>query len=123
MVGIDGKSYKASILIWFYMTGKWPSLLIDHRDQNKQNDRWENLYHVTRSVNNFNKGASPSSNSGYCGVYRRKDSRKWWVNIRVDGKLLHLGSYVDFDEAVRVRRLAEKKYYPEVAGGPSPIWL
>ena len=42
-----------------------------------------------------------------------KRLNKWQVNINVNKKSIYLGVYSDFDEAVRVRKEAEKKYFGE----------
>lgn len=48
-----GKNYKRHRLIYYIFTGKWPKLL-DHIDQDRQNDRIENLREVTYSFNSHN---------------------------------------------------------------------
>src|SRR5262245_57084408 len=42
-VNIDGKLYKATHLIWVWMTGEWPKHTIDHKNVNGLDDRWDNL--------------------------------------------------------------------------------
>jgi hypothetical protein len=43
VICIDGKRYPATHIAWLYMTGEFPSLLIDHRNRDKFDDRWVNL--------------------------------------------------------------------------------
>lgn len=42
-VYIDGKSYAASRLIWFWATGDWPKGRLYFADGDKQNLKWENI--------------------------------------------------------------------------------
>ena len=58
----------------------------------------------------------PNTNSGVNGVYWDKSKNKWAANIRYDGKRYFLGRYIDKNDAVVARLLAEKKYY----GGNAP---
>ena len=48
---VGGKIYRAHRLAWLYMTGSWPSRMIDHRDRNKLNNSFENLRDVSNSTN------------------------------------------------------------------------
>lgn len=58
----------------------------------------------------------PNTNSGVNGVYWDKIKNKWAANIRYNGKRYFLGRYIDKNDAVIARLLAEKKYY----GGNAP---
>jgi hypothetical protein len=54
-IQIDGKSYMSGRLAWFYMTGVWPLELIDHKNRDSHDDRWDNLREATCQQNNFNR--------------------------------------------------------------------
>lgn len=43
LVGIDGKQYYGHRLAWLYMTGEEPKDIVDHKDGNGLNNKWENL--------------------------------------------------------------------------------
>ena len=60
-VRVDGVLYRATHVIWVWMTGKWPTHTIDHRDTNTHNNSWGNLREATRSEQQANR------TSGYGG--------------------------------------------------------
>ena len=90
-ISINKRPYKSSRLAWFYMTGEWPAELVDHRDRDRLNDRWENLREATRLENLHNSSVKQNSVSGIKGVRFRKN--RWEAVIRVDGKRVYLGRF------------------------------
>lgn len=51
-----------------------------------------------------------NNTSGHRGVYRRENG-KWRASIGFQGKVYNLGIFVDYEDAVKARLEAEKKYY------------
>jgi AP2 domain len=51
-----------------------------------------------------------NNTSGHRGVYRRENG-KWRASIGFQGKVYNLGTFVDYEDAVKARLEAEKKYY------------
>lgn len=51
-----------------------------------------------------------NNTSGHRGVYRR-ENEKWRASIGFQGKVYNLGTFVDYEDAVKARLEAEKKYY------------
>jgi hypothetical protein len=92
-VGIDGKRYIASRLAWLYMTGEWPSGVIDHINRNPLDTRFSNLRDVTQSMNCFNGGKRKHNTTGYQGVYKDKRNTElaYFSQIRINGKQTYLG--------------------------------
>jgi citrate synthase len=43
MMSIHGKRYKAHRLAWLYMTGAWPTNQIDHKFNNRSDNRFSEL--------------------------------------------------------------------------------
>ena len=58
---------------------------------------------------------SVNTNSGVHGVCWDKSKNKWAATIRYCGKSYFLGRYVDKDDAIIARLLAEKQYYGDLA--------
>ena len=73
-VGINKKYYKAHRLIWLMHYGQNPKGTIDHIDQNKSNNRIENLRDCSESENRMNQKAYKSNTSGFKGVSFNKNA-------------------------------------------------
>jgi HNH endonuclease/AP2 domain len=83
------------------MNGNFPSHQIDHVNRNRQDDRWENLRHVTALENNQNTHKKSTNKSGYKGVSLHKTTKKWIAQICFKGKSRNLG-YFESPEAASV---------------------
>lgn len=95
------KIYAAHRLAWLWMTGKWPSMDIDHIDGNRANNAWGNLRQVDRSTNLENLRAAKSSNrsTGLLGAYRSPTQGRYVSRIQVRGVNKSLGSFGTAQEA------------------------
>ena len=92
------------------MTGKDPSTDVDHKDRNRKNNAWSNLRLATalqNKVNSARKGKLPR------GVHQRKGRTNFYAQIRVDGKPLHLGTFVTAEEAHQAYRKASLELHGE----------
>lgn len=76
---------------------KGMSLVIDHIDNDKKNNRVENLRIVTQRENAFKTQGKYSSK--YKGVSWHKLANKWIVGIYINGKKQHLGLFTSELEA------------------------
>lgn len=83
---------------------------IDHINHNKVDNRKENLRVVNNVQNSWNKSVWREDGSKV-GV--RLERSKWLASITVDGKMIRLGKYDNYDDAVKARVNAEKKYWGE----------
>lgn len=86
---------------------------IDHIKHNKRDNRKSKLRIVTDSQNCINQSLRINNTSGVTGVCWSKKNSKWRAYICKEGKRVVLGSFTDFDEAVKVRKEAEEKYFGE----------
>lgn len=54
IITISGIKYQASRLIWFYMTGEWPTGQVGYRDNDPHNTKWDNLKLVSNTERTIN---------------------------------------------------------------------
>ena len=92
-------------VVWLWHNGDWPENQIDHIDQDKTNNKIENLRDVTQSVNNYNRPMMGHNRSGVNGVSYRQGKDRWIVYM---GKT-YVGSFAQFDDAVAARKQAEAR--------------
>lgn len=78
-------------LAWFYMTGEWPAALVDHRNLDGLDNRWENLREATKAQNATNSALRADSTSGLKGASFEKRRGKWFAQIKIDGQRQWLG--------------------------------
>jgi hypothetical protein len=115
-VTINKKKYFLHRLAWFYVHGEWPPHEIDHINGIRNDNRLCNLRCVTHKENLKNLRIPKNNTSGVVGVsWSNKDS-VWTSQIKVSGKAIYLGSFIKFEDAVKARREAEKKYNFTVEG-------
>ena len=108
-ITIDSISYASARLAWLYVTGKEPELQIDHEDGNSLNDKWLNLRDVSSSTNSKNQKLRSSNTSGCMGVGWDKRESCWQARINAAGQQKHLGHFANLEEAIKVRKAAEKE--------------
>jgi hypothetical protein len=115
-VRIDGILYYEHILIWFWMTGKWPVSLVDHDDTDKKNNAWKNLRLATHSQNSGNAHKKKTARtSRFKGVNWSSDRSKWSAFIKVGGKSIYLGSFEVEEDAYAAYASAARDRFGEFA--------
>src|SRR5262245_9443339 len=85
MIRIDGVLYRENRLAFLYMTGEWQRDDIDHRNNDKTDNRWINLRDADKARNGWNRPATIQNKSGYKGVCWHKKAGKWAAQIQVRG--------------------------------------
>lgn len=83
-------------------------LVPDHLNRNPDDNTKSNIILKTNSENAKNRGISCANTSGKTGVYKK--GNKWNASITVEYNAIYLGSFNDFEDAVKARLEAEKKY-------------
>lgn len=112
-ISIDGSTYMAHRLAFLYMEGYWPEYQIDHINRKRNDNRWQNLRHVTRSCNIKNTGLKSNNTSGVTGVSWWSTQNRYGVYINHKEKPVYVGKFKVFNDAVFARWEAEIKYdYP-----------
>lgn len=96
------KSYDIHILVAITFLGHTTenrSVIVDHIDNNKHNNKLSNL-HIVSNRYNVSKGVDKTkTTSKYTGVCFRKDVRKWQAHININKKKKHLGYFNTEEEA------------------------
>lgn len=115
LLRVDGRVYLEHRLAWLYMTGKWPTLEVDHIDMESDNNRWINLREATSSQNKANRKALSTNRSGIKGVSFHKAAGKWSAQINVNGKKRHLGLFSNPQAAHEAYKGAAERTFGEFA--------
>lgn len=75
---------------------------------NKDNCRWSN-----NNIQSYNQRISSSNTTGYKGISKTKDGT-YHVYISKNNKRYNLSYVSSLEEAIKIRKEAELKYYPEL---------
>ncbi len=111
-VFINKKSYANHRIIFLYHYGYLPKF-IDHIDNNKLNNKIENLREATVQQNNCNTKLRKDNTSGIKGVH--KVQKKWLVRVQINNKRKIIGRFDDLELAELVAIEARNKYHKEFA--------
>ena len=97
---INHRMYKAHRLAWVWMTGEWPTGLVDHIDGNPTNNIWGNLREATHIQNTANAARLWRHNtSGFRGVHWNTKRQVWTARIFHKGTVSYLGRFATPSEA------------------------
>jgi len=80
-------------LAWLYMTGSWPAALVDHKNLDGLDDRWENLREATKTQNAANTAIGSRNKTGFKGVSFSKIAGRYRATIKDGGKQRWLGYF------------------------------
>ncbi len=108
-IAVNKKFYLVHRIIWLYMTGSWPDE-IDHINHDATDNRWDNLRNVDHATNKRNCKKYENNSTGVTGVHLDKSNGRYRASISAGGRSVNLYSGLDFDEAVRLRKQAEKDH-------------
>lgn len=117
--GLFGKKYLVHRLIWVMHFGSIPdSLVIDHIDCIKTNNRLENLRLASVRENTQNSKGKVRSTSAFKGVRfesseKRRRSKPWTAQICVDGIPFRLGAFSAETEAAEAYMKASTEAFGE----------
>lgn len=114
-IKLDNTTYLASRLVWIYFNKKInENMVIDHIDHNPLNNKIENLREVSIANNNKNHSKHKNNTSGCTGVCWSRKKNKWIAKIGVNNKVIEIGKFILFEDAIQARKDAELEYgfYP-----------
>jgi hypothetical protein len=116
-IQIRGIKYPNHRLIYLWHYGELPEFL-DHINQDKTDNRIENLRPATTSQNGMNKKKQKTEAvkaSKWKGVSWQKRDNRWQAYISINGKQKHLGYFTDEDVAASAYNLAAYENFGEFA--------
>lgn len=88
-------------------------IIVDHIDGDRSNNRLNNLRVTKKLKNPINCKKYKNNKSGVIGVYWNSRLEKWCASIGINKKIIHLGVFEVFEDAVEERLKAEKEYFGE----------
>lgn len=88
-------------------------MVIDHINRNKLDNRKSNLRICTIQENDFNKSTLKNNTSNVTGVNFNNRVGKWRAYISINRKQIHLGWFVNKEDAIKARQRAEIQYFGE----------
>jgi hypothetical protein len=106
---LHNRKVYAHRVIWKMITGEDP-MFVDHINGDRSDNRFCNLRSVDRLQNMQNTGLRHTNRSGCPGVRWTPKIRKWQARITVNKRIMLLGAFVTLEDAIRVRRAAEREY-------------
>lgn len=111
-ISIDSRRYLAHRCAWLYVHNEWPSLVIDHINGDRGDNRIVNLRDVERALNSQNEHCARVNNqTGYLGVVPSEDGT-FMARIKIAGKNRHLGSYSRAQDAHAAYLEAKRRMHP-----------
>ncbi len=107
-VNVGGLTVLYHRLMFRLHKGYWADY-VDHIDQDKLNNRPDNLRDVSITTNNHNTGLQSNNTSGVKGVTWDKSRNKWKAHFQENGKVL-TRRFVDKADAITQRKQWEQDY-------------
>lgn len=86
-----------------------------HGEDTRNDNRKSNIRITTHGQNMMNRGLPFNNTTGVVGVYKSYKRDAWDARITVDKKQIYLGTFKNFNDAVKARKEAEEKYFGEYA--------
>lgn len=83
------------------------NLVVDHKNRERNDNRVSNLRLIKQSENMKNLSTKKNNKSGHAGV---TEMHYWKATITVDRKVIKLGCFSTYEEALKARVNAEIKY-------------
>jgi hypothetical protein len=114
-IEIDGKSYAAHRLAWFYVYKEFPKEQIDHINRIKDDNRIENLREATNAQNRANSKTNNKHEMKGVSYHPWIKNNPWEAKIRVNKKDIYLGCFPTKEAAHNAYIIAAKRYHGDFA--------
>ena len=111
-ISIDGTVYLAHSLAFLFMTGARPKLCVNHRNDNRGDDRWSNLRLATKAQTLRTR--KPANKLGIKGV-QMTPGGNYRATITINYRSINLGTYLTAEGASQAYAEAALKHFGEFA--------
>lgn len=99
------KLYLAHRLAWLYMTDKWPSSIVDHKNRNRGDNSWSNLRLATKSLNGQNSAIAKH-------YWKSKKDNRFIVEFIVQGRKVYGGCFLKEEDAQKKVQEMQQEVHP-----------
>lgn len=114
-VRIKGRSWLLHRVVFYLHNGYLPEI-VDHIDQDKNNNHPDNLRDASYKGNNtVNSPIRLDNTSGFRGVTWHKATGKWMSSVFYKGRRYHLGVYDDITVAASKYNAKAKELFGDFA--------
>lgn len=93
---------------WFIVYKEIPDQ-VDHINHVRNDNRIGNLRNVSPTENGRNKDLCSDNKSGVNGVSWHKRDKRWRAHIVIARKQIHLGNFINKEDAIAARFAADKE--------------
>lgn len=100
---LGSQHHSAHHIVWFLITGEWPTRQLDHIDTDPTNNLFENLRLSTTAQNAMNRGAIVLNPLGQKNIRYREKYRSYVVTIIRGGRRVVEKSCRSLDDAIKAR--------------------
>ena len=114
LITLLGKPYSIHRVAYYMAHGNCPEYL-DHINNDRFDNRVENLRPVTLSQNQWNHSLSKANKSGVKGLSWAKKPKKWLASIRYNGKNKNLGYFESKELGAEFLELARELLHGKYA--------
>ena len=114
-IRLNGRPYLVHRVAWLLMMGKFPDGQLDHKNLDKEDNRWSNLRGATPTLNQANTEKRSNNTSGFKCVYWDNRYCKWRVRMWIGNHFRSMGSYISKHEAHAAYCEVAQRVYGEYA--------
>jgi hypothetical protein len=111
---INKQRYLVHRIIFLMWYGYMPEI-IDHIDGNISNNKIDNLRPANRCENRHNASKNKNNTSNCKNVFYHKNRNVWMVRVMANKKIIHCGTFKDFELAELVAHEARDLYHGQFA--------